>query len=349
MLLVAVVAAVLLSRTGKGSNLPPSPESATAQTRALDSTKPQTVAGLPAPPTTIAAVPAPTEAQAPKLPAKEPGRTTTVGERLASTDHSVATRKQQTKARRKNAGNASSRPQPTQPTGIFANNAFDSARTPKKPRQLEYSAEKIIAKAQTYRGEVIIPGGMYSLTRARADHQSGNRKCLVTECALKEQGPQKKLHMTSLWSTVMEVEPGLASNLDKDWGALEGRVAILTLWITNSGEAGIVAAEILQKFTPRLKPGYGPGQADIDYEVLFVSPNGSKPGKADDADWQKVGRLNHLYLHHKHLVQAYRQRLQSADMARLTTQMNGLYADMLKGMAAEAATQRSLQRSISGR
>ena len=147
----------------------------------------------------------------------------------------------------------------------------------------------------------------------------------------------------------MEFEAGLASQIDNHWRNLEGRVAILTLWINDSGKPGVVAAEILQKFTPKLKPGYGPGQADIDYEVLWVNPDGSKPAKADDADWQRVGRLNQLYLHHKHLVAAFRRKLQTADMAGLSNQMNSLYAGMMKGMAAEARQERAMERSISGK
>ena len=115
------------------------------------------------------------------------------------------------------------------------------------------------------------------------------------------------------------------------------------------GNAGIVGAEILQKFTPKLKPGYGPGQADIDYEVLFVSPSASKPAKAADADWQRVGRLNQLYLHHKHLSPHYRRKLQTADMAGLSAQMNNLYAGMMKGMAAEASRRKGQwQRALTG-
>ena len=139
----------------------------------------------------------------------------------------------------------------------------------------------------------------------------------------------------------MEFEPRLAAQLDRHWDSLEGKVAILTLWINDSGESGVVRAEILQKFTPKLKPGYGPGQADIDYDVLFVSPEGSKPAKAEDGDWQQVGRLNQLYQHHKHLVAAYRRKLQTADMMSLSSTMNNMYAGMMKGMAADAAAQRA--------
>ena len=100
---------------------------------------------------------------------------------------------------------------------------------------------------------------------------------------------------------------------------MEGRVAILTLWINRVRRKRNRPRRDPQKFTPKLKPGYGPGQADIDYEVLFVSPDGSQPAKADDGDWQQVGRLNQLYQHHKHLVAGYRKKLQTADMMGLST------------------------------
>jgi hypothetical protein len=249
----------------------------------------------------------------------------------------------------KNSPNSKAHPSHApEPAGVFASSTFDAARLPKKARHLDYPVAKILAKARSYRDEVVVPGGMYCLTRSSADHGSGPRKYTVTECTLKEQGPKRALHMVSQGSTDMEFEPRLAAQLDRNWESLEGRVAILTLWINGSGESGIVRAQILQKFTPKLKPGYGPGQADIDYEVLFVSPDGSQPAKADDGDWQQVGRLNQLYQHHKHLVAGYRKKLQTADMMGLSATMNNMYAGMMKGMAADAAAERGRQRSISG-
>ncbi len=267
---------------------------------------------------------------------------------LAATDHPI-TKKAGRSPTRKKANSASSGSQRPSVSGMFASGAFDIARVAQRARQLDYPMEKILATAQAYRNEIVIPAGMYCLTRARADHQAGQREFVVTECSLKERGPKKTLHMVSVWSAQMEFEPGLAAELDRHWRNLEGRVAILKLWTNNSGKSGIVAAEILQKFNPRLKPGFGPGQADIDYEVLFVNPDGSKPAKAEDSDWQRVGRLNQLYLHHKHLVAAYRRKLQTADMAGLQNQMNNLYAAMMKGMAAEAKQERALERGITGK
>ena len=155
--------------------------------------------------------------------------------------------------------------------------------------------------------------------------------------------------MTSIRSRELEFEPRLAAQLDTHWDSLEGKVAILTLWMTGSGEPAIVRAQVLQKFTPRLKPGYGPGQADIDYDVFFVSPEESKPAKAEDSDWQRVGRLNQLYQHHKGLVSAYRRKLQTADMVGLSATMNNMYSGMMKGMAADARAQAARQHAISGR
>ena len=242
----------------------------------------------------------------------------------------------------------SAEPKVPTPVGVFATNQFNIARLTKRPRQLDYPIEKIVERKASYRDEIVIPGGMYFLTRSHADNPTGARKYHVTECVLKEEGPRKKLNMTSIRSRELEFEPMLAMQLDRHWDSLEGKVAILTLWMTGSGEPGIVRAQILQKFTPKLKPGYGPGQADIDYDVFFVSPEESKLTKGEDSDWQRVGRLNMLYVHYKGLIAAYKRKLQTLDMVGLSAAMNNMYAGMMKGMAADARAQAARQQAISG-
>jgi tRNA A-37 threonylcarbamoyl transferase component Bud32 len=352
--LTAVVGmAFLVMRSGKEPEPDRSSRTAAIETPKPQATKPQTSPGSAATPTTIASLAKPSEPPRPpnqaSVPATaQPSLLAPGNAKLASADESDTEKIPRSMPPKATAYSPTRASQPPAPASIFATSTFSAARLPKKTRHLDYPLEKIIAKARSYRDEIVVPAGMYSLTRSSADDQAGPRKYVVTECALKEQGPKRELHMTSLASHDLEIEPKVAAELDKHWNSLEGKVAILTLWVAGSGEIGIVSAQILQKFTPRLKPGFGPGQADIDYDVLFVSAEGSKAAKADDGDWQKVGRLNQLYLHHKHLVAAYRRKLQTADMAGLSTTMNNMYAGMMKGAAADAAAQRSLQRSISG-
>ena len=101
---------------------------------------------------------------------------------LASIDHPVTKKTQRSPARKK-ANPAASPSQRPSSTGVFANGAFDIARLTRKARQLDYSLDKVIAKASSYRDEVITPAGMYCLSRGRTDHQAGQRKYAVTECS----------------------------------------------------------------------------------------------------------------------------------------------------------------------
>src|SRR5262249_2175268 len=126
-------------------------------------------------------------------------------------------------------------------------------------------------------------------------------------------------------------------------------VAILTLFVNNSGECGLIRAELLEETIPRLKKGYGFGQPDVDYKVLMVNVDGAKSIVARDEDWQRVGRMSLFFVHWKHRVDGMNRMRQTVDMNRLTSAMGSLYADAMKGVAAAAAAERGRQSAISGR
>ena len=242
---------------------------------------------------------------------------------------------------------ANSAPPPA-PASMFAANNFNIARMPKRPRQPEYQTGKNLDKAKSFGEGFVIPAGMYRIRHSSQDNRAGARKYTVIECSVQEKG--RALAMTEHGSSDFEVEPQLAHKLDRLPGRfLAQSVAILTLWIDNSGKCGVVCAELLEKCEPRLKPGFGIGQADVDYHVRFLSPAEDKTGKAPDEDWQKVGRMNHFYTHWKHHVDGLRKRQQTASMAALTNTMGSMYSNAMKGVAADAASEAARQRAINGR
>jgi hypothetical protein len=346
--------------------------SQTAATRKTASNAAQTAAGSSKEPSTIGALAK--AAEMPAAPTSEPdsepshaldlaaraeGRGDSGGrpgggpssEMLAAKDFPGPTRKQQLKARTKNANPGGNRPQsPPPPSGFFATNKFESSRLPKKLTNLEYAPGKNLEKARTRRGEILNPGGMYLLARANSDNPFGTRKFRVTECALDEVGSRRVLELVPKASSEVEVEPRLASRLDQlDPRFLHKSVAILTLLIDSSGDCGIVRAELLEKCEPRLKPGFGIGQADVEYYAMAVSPDEQSSNKSPDELWQKVGRMNHFFSHWKHRVDAMKRLQETLSMARLTNVMGSMYSDAMKGAANDAAMQRALQRGVGGR
>ncbi len=249
------------------------------------------------------------------------------------------------------AGTEASALQPAAPRGIFAAQKFDTARLARRVARLDYAQGKNnLEKARARRGEIVVPGGMYSLARASADNPAGARKYVVTECSLEEKGSKKLLAMTAHGSSEIEVEPRLARELESvNSDFLDKSVAILTLFIDNSGEFGLVRAELLEECTPRLKKGFGIGQADVEYKALTVSPEGAKSNTARDEDWQRVGRMNMFFVHWKRRVEGMNKLRQTINMTSLTNVMGSMYADAMKGVAAAGADERARQRAISGR
>jgi hypothetical protein len=348
-LLVVAVSVAIFSRSGKpsASGSAPSPQAA-SQTQIPAATKPDTASNSAVPPSTVASLPAPVESHTPPPPAEKPANRNAEPGKLATADDPVPTKKQQ---RRKNANSAADRPQPSPPTGIFAAQKFDASRLARRVTHIEYAAGKDnLARARARRGEIVIPGGMYSLTRAGSDNPAGARKYIVTECALEEKGPKKLLEMAAHRTSEVEVEPGLAKALDSvNSSFLRNSVAILTLIIDNSGECGLVRAELLEECIPRLKKGFGFGQADVDYKAMTVTHEGAKSSIARDEDWQKVGRMSLFFVHWKHRVDGMNRLRQTIDMAKLTNTMGSMYSDAMKGVAAAGAAERARQSAISRR
>ena len=135
---------------------------------------------------------------------------------------------------------------------------------------------------KSYRGDIVVPGGMYCLTRSPADDPAGARKFLATECALVEKGSNKVLELTPLESLELEVDPRLATKLDGMDSDLLAQIARHSDALDQrQGRFRLVAPEILERCEPRLKPGFGIGQADVDYFTLKLSasPQDPKPGK----------------------------------------------------------------------
>ena len=108
------------------------------------------------------------------------------------------------------------------------------------------------------------------------------------------------------------------------------------------------AAEFLEKCQPRLKSGFGIGQADVDYYTLTVDPKESKSGKAPDEQWQKPGRMNHFYIHWKRRVDGMRKLQQTMNMAALNNAMGSMYKAAMNGAAVNSIQQQQLQRRLTG-
>jgi serine/threonine protein kinase len=366
-LLTAVGTAFFMSGSSKDSGSPPS-ATRTAQTDPQPPTKSRTPEDSSPPPHTEinktrlanGSMPSRTSGSAPNLetardtqpPEKEASDPSSASPDLASTDQPFPAPDSPAPPRKKAGKAAAKRAPPHAPAGMFATNQFNMARMPKRLRQPEYSAGKNIAKAKSFGEEWVIPAGMYRLKHSNEDNQAGPRKYLVIECSVQEKrGPKGVvLELTEHGSSDFEVEPRLATKLDRLPRKILGQsVAILPLWIDSSGNCGIVCAELLEKCEARLKPGYGIGQADVDYHVRFLSPEEDKTGKAPDEEWQRVGRMNHFYTHWKHHVDGLKKRQQTANMAALNATMGNMYASAMRNAAASAAAEGDLQRRLQGR
>jgi serine/threonine protein kinase len=365
-LLTAVGTAFLMSRSRKDSGSPP-PATRTAQADPQPPAQSRTSEDSSPPPnsetknTRLAknSAPSSTSGSAPNIetardtqpPEKEATDPSSASPELASNDQPDPAPVSPAPPRKKAAKATAKRTPPHAPAGMFATSQFNLTRMPKRLRQPEYSAGKNIAKAKAFGEEFVIPAGMYRLRHSNEDNHAGPRKYLVIECSVQEKrGPKGVvLELTEHGSSDFEVEPQLATKLDRLPRRLLGQsVAILTLWIDSNGNCGVVCAELLEKCEPRLKPGFGIGQADVDYHVRFLSPEEDKTGKAPDEEWQRVGRMNHFYTHWKHHVDGLKKRQQTANMAALSNVMGNMYSNAMKGAAAAAAAEQGRQSIING-
>ena len=191
------------------------------------------------------------------------------------------------------------------------------------------SLAKILADPQAHTNRVIVPAGMYHIERSRSEQLGGPRKYAASEQTI-EPG-----RINSHPSIDLEVEPKLVEHLDRlAPQQSRGKVAILTVWVANSGECGLVKVDILQAAHPRLMSGYK-HKPDINYEVLEVTPEGSRDVKAEDEQWEKPERLLALAHSYKTRVKADQKLWYNLKDNQILVRLNNLWAaavrDILRG------------------
>ncbi len=126
---------------------------------------------------------------------------------------------------------------------------------------------------------------------------------------------------------------------------MEGKPAILSVAVADSGETAPFGASILQNSFPRLRGGMVP---DIEYVTLAVSPEGARPAKGDDKDWE-TERMHKLAKHYKGLLRLQKQMFENLQMSQVQAQMNTMWSNVMREAAAANAQQRALQQRLGGR
>jgi hypothetical protein len=232
----------------------------------------------------------------------------------------------------------------------FVDGKFDSAILQRKPVSLQVTLAKLLSAPRSYSGQIVVPAGMYNLAPSDTDRTGGPRKWLVTERKIGSKNDGGSPEFSLAPSSVVELEPGLASRLDElEIDKWKDRVSILTLWFAGNGGCGLVKAEILQKAHPTIrKVGYT-HKGFVDYETLVVTTEGATAAKGDVEQWEKVGRMNSVANHYKHKVKAYNRMLQGKEQDVLSAQMNTMFGDMMRNAAAAEQQQRQLQQRLIGR
>jgi serine/threonine-protein kinase len=218
-----------------------------------------------------------------------------------------------------------------------------------RPKRVDHTLGKILSQSGSYYNQVVVPAGMYHLGRSPADRADGLRKLTVTERTT-ESKKDNTLGMSLSTSIELDVEPSLAEHLDRlDTDQWENKLAILSVFFTADKASVLVKAEILEHYETRLAPHKFSPTGDVEYFTLVVTPDGAKPAKGLDEDWEKPGRMLHFANVYKNRVKGFRNMLKQFEQLQLNNVMAGMYADMMKGAAAEAARQQSLQRRIGGK
>jgi tRNA A-37 threonylcarbamoyl transferase component Bud32 len=340
------------------SSTPPSPTGPNvAAAASATAPAPQTPPSAPSP--AIAATQThsspPPEASAAVAPGVDP-KTLHAPENKADPGKAVAAQDEGDHAKIQVASSASPRaeknptaPSPTEPKPAPAPEKprFDATLLARKPLKLKESLEKVLAAPGSHSSAVVIPTGMYELSRSRNDRPDGQRKYTVTELRFESRGRSGKFDLVAGAARDVDLEPRLAERLDalsKD--QLEQKPAILTLGITESGECGLVSVAILQKSQPRFKGGITP---DIDYWTLAVNPDGARPAKGEDADWQQNDRMLKLANYYKRMLNGQKRMFETMQMSQVQAQMGALWANVMREAAAADAAQRALQSRINGR
>jgi hypothetical protein len=218
----------------------------------------------------------------------------------------------------------------------------------RKPMNVKEKLDKVLESPHSHLAKVVIPAGMYELARSNNDRIDGPRKYDFTERRFESPSnrPGAKFYLISGATTEVEVEPRLAARLDAlNTSQWDKKPAILTLGITESGECGVVALQILENSYPRLRGGMVP---DIVYETLDVSADGSKPAIGNDKDWESE-RVFKLAKYYKGHLRAIKQQFENMQMSQVQRQMGNIWANVMREAAAQDAAQRALQRGVGGR
>jgi len=234
------------------------------------------------------------------------------------------------------------------PTAFPEPKRFEFGPLARRPVKVKEKLDKVLASSRSHAAKVIIPAGMYELTRSQNDRRDGPRKYVFTERRFESPSnrPSAKFYLISGATSEMEVESRLAAQLELlNPTQLDKKPAILTVGVTESGDCGLVSLAILQNSYPRLRGGMVP---DIVYETLDVTGDSSKPAIGDDRDWENE-RVFKLAKYSKGLARAYKQMWENMQMSQAQAQMGSIWANVMREAAAQGAAQRALQRSVGGR
>jgi Protein kinase domain len=291
-------------------------------------------------------------------PPKDPGSTSVAGQRdLSNAAHRsggessnsdlrsravdtqlVPVRKTDPTANAKNVA-----PAPT----AFADSRYQTAMLARKPAAPEITLDKLLSAPRSYAGQIIVPAGMYNLEPPPADRTGDTRKWMATE---RRVGPKKgssELEMSLAPSSFLELEPKLAARLDaletEKW---KDRVALLTLWVADSGDCGLVKVEILEKASPTIRKFGYTHKGVVEYETLLVTPEGSRPARGDVDQWERVGRMNWIAQQFKKKVEVYKRMLRDNEQNMLSAQMNTMFGEMMRNAAVAEQQQRQLQQRL---
>jgi serine/threonine-protein kinase len=233
------------------------------------------------------------------------------------------------------------------PTGP-ARARFDPALLARKPIKGKYALAKLLGEARAHANQIVVPTGMYLLTRPHADQASGARTVGATERAIQSKRGNT-VGMISAASIELEVEPGLAARLDSlADDQLNDKMAIVSVWFPGGGAPQLVKADILQRYVTGFRKGFGV-RGDVDYETLIVTPQGSALAKSEDEEWEQPERMLHFANVYKNRVAAYKNMLRTNEQLQLQNIMSNLWGQMMRDAAAEAARQGALQRAVGGR
>jgi serine/threonine-protein kinase len=218
----------------------------------------------------------------------------------------------------------------------------------RKPVNVREKLDKVLEASRAHAAKIVVPAGMYEFERSRNDRNDGLRKYAFTERRFESPSnrPGAKFYLISGATSELEVEPKLATRLDEmnpnQW---EKKPAIVTVGVTESGECGVVALQILENSSPRLRNGMVP---DIVYETLEVTADGSKPTIGNDKDWE-TERVFKLARYYKGHLRAIKQQFQNMQMSQVQAQMGQIWSNVMREAASQDAMQRALQRGVGGR